>query len=405
MRSRMKLFAFLAALVLVIAACGDDDDGAEETTTTAAAAPAETTTTEAMEETTTTAAAAEETTTTAAAAEPAGAICEVTDTGGVDDKSFNQLAWEGAQAVEADLGWQARFLESQAETDYEPNINSHVDAGDCNLIVTVGFLLGDATKTAANANADQQFAIVDFGYGNEVDEDGEPILDENGDPVPEIQNANVQALVFNTHQAAFLAGYVAADQTQTGVIGTYGGINIGGPVTDFMEGYALGAQYYNEQKGTNVTVLGWDPATQDGLFVGNFDSLEDGRAFAENLNDEGADIILPVAGPVGLGSAALAQERGFRIIGVDADWTETAPEFGDIILTSVLKKVDVAVQDAATNVAGASTAPFLVSTLESGGVGIAPLTNALKDNPELAAELEALAAAIIAGDIVTNSAG
>jgi basic membrane protein A len=152
-------------------------------------------------------------------------------------------------------------------------------------------------------------------------------------------------------------------------------------------------------------VLGWDPATQDGLFTGNFDSLEDGRAFAENLADEGADIILPVAGPVGLGSAAFAQELGtIRIIGVDADWTQTAPEYDDIILTSVLKKVDVAVNDAARNVANGTTTPFLVSTLESGGVDIAPLTNALKDNPDLAAELEAIKALIISGEIDTNSA-
>ena len=121
--------------------------------------------------------------------------------------------------------------------------------------------------------------------------------------------------------------------------------------------------------------------------------------------DEGADIILPVAGPVGLGSAAFAQELGtIRIIGVDADWTQTAPEYDDIILTSVLKKVDVAVNDAARNVANGTTTPFLVSTLESGGVDIAPLTNALKDNPDLAAELEAIKALIISGEIDTNSA-
>lgn len=369
-----RLLAVLTALTLVLAACGGDE-GAEETTTTAA----ETTTTTAAATTTT----AEETTTTAAPS--AGAICEVTDTGGVDDKSFNQLAFDGAEAAEAELGWEARVLESQAETDYEPNIRAFVDGGDCNLIVTVGFLLGDATKTAANANADQQFAIVDFAYGE-------------GD----IENDNVQGLVFAIDQAAFLAGYLAADQTQTGVVGTFGGINIA-PVSAFMEGFAQGVRYYNEQKGTDVQVLGWDIEAQDGLFTGNFDSLDDGRAFAENLMDEGADIILPVAGPVGLGSAAAVQERGMRLIGVDADWTQTAPEYADIIITSILKKIDVAVLDAAKAVDSGTTGPLLVSTLESGGVGVAPLTNPLKDSPDLEAELQAIAAGIIAGDIPTSS--
>ena len=184
------------------------------------------------------------------------------------------------------------------------------------MIVTVGFLLGGATQTAAEANPEQEFAIVDFAY--------DPAID------------NVQGLLFQIDQAAFLAGYISADQTQTGVVGTFGGVNIP-PVTDFMEGFAQGVEYYNAENGADVTVLGWDIEAQDGLFTGNFESLEDGRAFAENLADEGADIILPVAGPVGLGAAALVQERGLRILGVDADWTQTAAEFDDVILTSILK--------------------------------------------------------------------
>jgi basic membrane protein A and related proteins len=164
--------------------------------------------------------------------------------------------------------------------------------------------------------------------------------------------------------------------------------------------------YYNEQKGTDVTVLGWDIESQDGLFTGNFDSLDDGRAFAENLMAEGADIILPVAGPVGLGAAAAVQDNGSaRLIGVDADWTQTAPEFGDIILTSILKRIDVAVTDAARAVVNDAAGSLLVSTLESGGVGVAPVTNPFKENAELAAELETLSAGIIAGDIVTTSQG
>ncbi|MGF1665980.1 MAG: BMP family ABC transporter substrate-binding protein [Acidimicrobiia bacterium] len=385
MKRHIRLLAFLSVFAMILAACG----GAETADTTAG-----TETTETTEAPTETTAPAEETTTTAATETTeggevmSGAICEVTDTGGVDDKSFNQLAWEGAQTVAAEYGWEPVVLESVAETDYEPNINSLIGRGDCNLIVTVGFLLGAATETAANANAEQQFAIVDFAYDEGV-----------------ITNGNVQGLVFAIDQAAFLAGYIAADQTQTGVVGTFGGINIT-PVSAFMEGFAQGVNYYNEQKGTDVTVLGWDIEAQDGLFTGNFDSLDDGRAFAENLMAEGADIILPVAGPVGLGSAAAVQDNGSaRLIGVDADWTQTAPEFGDVILTSILKRIDVAVADAARAVVDGAVGPLLVSTLESGGVGVADITNPLAENAELAAELEAIAAGIIAGDIVTTSQG
>lgn len=359
---RAVLLATILAFALVAAACSSDDDAADETTTTAA-----------------------ETTTTADAG-VGGAWCEVTDTGGVDDKSFNQLAWEGAQAAAAVYGGEARVLESQGATDFEAHIQSFLNQGDCNLIITVGFLLGDATAAGAAANPDQQFAIVDFGY--------DPVI------------PNVAGLVFTTHEAAFLAGYVAADQTQTGIIGTFGGINIP-TVSTFMEGYALGAAYYSEQKGKDVTVLGWDPETQEGLFTGNFESLEDGRAFAESLADEGADIILPVAGPVGLGAAALVQERGLRIIGVDADWTQTAPEFSDVILTSVLKKIDVSVLGAAKAfVDGTFAGGVLVNTLAEDGVGIASITNPLTDDiTTLNEELATVAAGIIDGSIISTTQG
>ena len=318
-------------------------------------------------------------------AAPAAAFtaCQVTDTGGVDDKSFNQTAWEGAQAAAADLGLEAKVLESQAETDYAPNINSFI-AEDCDIIITVGFLLGDATKAAAEANPDQMFSIVDFAY----------------DPtIP-----NILGQVFATHEAAFLAGYVAAGMTNTGVIGTFGGINIGGPVTDFMDGFVWGAEYYNEQKGTDVQVLGWDPATKEGLFTGNFESLSDGRDFAQNLNQEGADIVLPVAGPVGLGSAALASELGsdtLKVIGVDADWYLTDPDHGDVYLTSVLKRVDATVYEAIKRANdGTFEGGVLVGTLENEGVGLAPFHDFDDDVPaELKAEVEALAAGILDGSI------
>lgn len=308
--------------------------------------------------------------------------CQVTDTGGIDDSSFNQTAWKGALDAQNELGIEARYLESQAESDYDANLNS-LQGGECDVIVTVGFLMGDATKKAAEANPDQKYSIVDFAY----------------DPtIP-----NVLGQVYATDEAAFLAGYLAAGMSKTGILGTFGGINIP-PVTIFMDGFVAGANYYNTQKGTNVTVLGWDPVAREGLFTNNFESLDDGRSFAQNLYDEGADIVLPVAGPVGLGSAALADELGtdaLKIIGVDADQYLTDPEKKHVYLTSILKRMDSTVKAV---IAAAKDGTFegglLVGTLANDGVGMAPYHDFEDAVPaELKAELEAIRDGIISGSI------
>ncbi|HAD07205.1 MAG TPA: BMP family ABC transporter substrate-binding protein [Anaerolineaceae bacterium] len=308
-------------------------------------------------------------------------VCQVTDTGGIDDKSFNATAWKGVEDAMKELGVEGKYLESQQQTDYEKNINAFIEDG-CDLIVTVGFLLGDATKAAAEANPDQKFAIVDFAY--------DPTL------------PNVLGLTFATDQAAFLAGYAAAGATKTGKVGTFGGIQIP-PVTVFMDGFALGVKYYNEKHGTNVEVLGWDVANQTGLFTGNFESTDDGRQLGQTLMDEGADIIMPVAGPVGLGTAAAVQERGNAwIIGVDTDWTISASQFTDVIFTSVLKKMDKAVFEAAKEVIdGTFKGGVYVGTLANDGVGIPEfLPGRISD--DLKAELEQVKADIIAGKIKTT---
>ncbi len=308
--------------------------------------------------------------------------CQVTDVGGIDDAGFNQTAWKGVEDAKAALGIEGRFLESQAESDYEANLNSLL-GGDCDVIITVGFMMGDITKTSAEANPDQKFSIVDFAY----------------DPaVP-----NIVGQVYATEQAAFLAGYLAAGMSETGVLGTFGGINIP-PVTVFMDGFVYGAKHYNSVHGTDVTVLGWNPESQEGLFTGNFDSLDDGRAFAQNLYDEGADIVMPVAGPVGLGSAALADELGteaLKIIGVDADQVLTDSEKAHVYLTSVLKRMDSTVEQVIKKTMdGSFEGGVLVGTLENGGVSLAPFHTFEDAVPaELKAELDAIKAGIIDGSI------
>lgn len=308
--------------------------------------------------------------------------CLVTDQGGVDDASFNETAWAGMQQAEAELGVDIAVLESNSEADFAPNIQAFIDQ-DCDLIVTVGFLLGEATEEAAIANPDQNFAIVDYAFEDDFD--------------------NLLELVFATEQAGFLAGYVAAAMTETGTIGTYGGINIP-PVTVFMDGYLAGASYYNDELGTDVEVQGWDGA--DGLFTGNFESQDDGRNITDTLLQAGADIIMPVAGPVGLGTATAIEDFGQgKMIWVDTDGYEST-QFGELMLTSVMKNMDVAVYDAMASVVdGTFEGGLYVGTLENEGVGIAPFHDFEDEVPqEVKDALPELREGIIAGDISVDPA-
>ena len=166
------------------------------------------------------------------------------------------------------------------------------------------------------------------------------------------------------------------------------------------------SRHYNDVKGTSVNVLGWDPDTQEGSFTNNFESLDDGRAFAQSLVDEGADIVMPVAGPVGLGSAALASELGtFSIVGVDVDGFEADSNNASVYLTSVLKRIDNAVYAAADEALnGDFNSDLFIGTLENGGVGMADFHDMADSvSAELQGELEQLEADIISGAVDVSS--
>ncbi len=325
-------------------------------------------------------------------------VGQVTDLGGIDDKSFNASAWLGVENAQKELGVTGKYLESQGQSDYAKNIQQFLDE-DTNLIVTVGFLLGVDTAKAALANPETKFAIVDYAYP-----DCWPGAAVGKDCGSDKEIANVLGLTFQTDQAAFLAGYLAAGMTKTGKVATYGGLNIP-TVTIFMKGFEAGVKYYNQQKGTNVEVLGWNTAAADGVFAGNFESTDDGRSLAESFVQEGADIILPVAGPVGLGSAAVCKETGnCLVIGVDADWYETAAEYKDVVLTSVLKKINVAVYDAVKRAKdGTFKGGVATYTIKDGGVDIAPYHDFdSKVSAELKAEVEAAKKALIDGSLTVD---
>ena len=167
----------------------------------------------------------------------------VTDTGGINDKSFNGSAWQGMQqASAAQPSVQVKYLQSTSQSDYVPNINTFLGE-KCKIIVTVGFLMGPATESAAGAHPTQNFAIVDCSYASGC--------------LTGKKHSNINQLVFNTVQDAFLGGYLAAGMTKTGKVATFGGQEFG-TVTIYMDGYWDGVQYYNKQHHTNVQVLGWN---------------------------------------------------------------------------------------------------------------------------------------------------
>ena len=316
-------------------------------------------------------------------AEADGCVRMVTNSGGLEDRSFNQSTWEGLQQAEDEYGIEADALVSTSETDLAPNVQQAVDSG-CELIVTVGYELAEATLDQATSNPELAFAIVD-----EV-----------------VEADNVKPVVFDTAQASYLAGYLAAGVSKTGVVATFGGGNQP-PVTLFMDGFVDGVARYNEVQGTQVRALGWDKAAQDGSFTGDFEDINKGKVLTEGFIDQGADVILPVAGQVGEGAAAAAVERGgVSIIWVDSDGYETLPaEFRPVLLTSVLKNTQDAMVEIVGEVQdGSFTSEPYVGTLENGGVEIAPFHDLQSlVPPELQGEVEGLRQAIIAGEIIVES--
>jgi basic membrane protein A and related proteins len=204
--------------------------------------------------------------------------CQITDTGGIDDRPSTRPCGNGFLRARERARLEVKYLESTSESDYDPNIQAFIDEG-CDVIVTVGFLLGDATEAFAIANPDQAFGIIDYAYETSYD--------------------NLIGMVFDTDQAGFLAGYVAAAMTQTGIVGTWGGINIP-PVSVFMDGYLAGRELPQRSEGHLVSVLGWDGS--DGVFIGSFESQDLGNSATSDMLQNGADIILPVAGPAGGGA-------------------------------------------------------------------------------------------------------
>jgi basic membrane protein A len=287
----------------------------------------------------------------------------VTDTGGLDDKSFNQSSWAGFQnAHRQDSSIAIKNLPSQSTADYAKNISTFLGE-KCGIIVTVGFLMAQATETAAKANPSQKFAIVDCSYASGC--------------LPKPKLTNINQLTYNTVQDGFLGGFLAAALTKTGIVATYGGEQFG-TVTIYEDGFVDGVQYYNKQHHKSVKVLGWNPATQKGTFAGSFVNLGAGSQIANTFISEGADIIFPVAGGVGLGTAKAVQTanaagKHISMMWVDTDGCVSAAAYCKYFITSVEKGITTSVTGAILAAAkGTFTGGAYVGTLANGGAVLAP---------------------------------
>ena len=289
----------------------------------------------------------------------------VTDTGGVNDQSFNQSAWEGLQKVEEEYGVTVNYLESSGDADYIPNITSFIDE-DYDLIISVGYMLADATREAAEANPDQKFAIIDDSSCSDLD--------------------NVTCLMFKQEQASYLVGYVSGLMTETNNVGFVLG-NASETMHLFGYGYLAG-------------VLDANPDAKIQQYnAASFADAAGGKSAATTMVTNGADVIFHAAGGTGVGVIEGCKEAGIYAVGVDSDQSYLAP---DTIITSAMKRVDVAVQTVSEEaINGTISGGIETYELSNGGVDIAPTTTLLPD--DVISQVEDVKQKIISGEITVPS--
>ncbi|TWP33449.1 BMP family ABC transporter substrate-binding protein [Leekyejoonella antrihumi] len=310
--------------------------------------------------------------------------CMVLDTGGVDDRSFNQSSWAGMQAAnKTNPNISIKYVPSNSSSDYIPNLTK-LAGQNCDPVIAVGGLMESAVKSTAAKYPKTHFAEIDDAS----------------------QGSNDYGIQFNTAQAAFLAGYAAAGMTKSGTVGTWGGLPIS-PVTIYMDGFTEGVTYYNTQKHKSVKVLGWNEKTQKGTFSSSFTDQGKGKSITQQMESQGADIVFPVAGGAGLGAGAAAQASNgkLNLIWVDTDGCESAAQYCKYILTSATKNLSQGVQ---TYLKQASDGTFptgnYIGTLKNNGVGLAPFHQFASKVPgALKSELAQVKTEIMSGKIKITS--
>lgn len=296
-----------------------------------------------------------------AAADDEFKIGLITDVGGVNDGSFSQSAWEGLEKAGEELGVEVNYLESATDADYQPNMETFVDE-DYDLIISVGYMLADATREAAEANPDTKFAIIDDSS---------------------IDLPNVTSLMFKAEQASYLVGYVAGLTTKTNNIGFVVGMT-NETMNQFGYGYCAGAIDANP----DITVQQFN--------ANSFADSATGKTMANTAITNGADIVFQAAGATGLGVIEACQEAGVYAIGVDSDQSSIAPK---TVLTSAMKRVDNAVYDAVQELIDDKLEGGVQTfDLAAGGVDIAPSQDLISD--DVIKAVDEVKEKIISGDVV-----
>ncbi|MTD13214.1 BMP family ABC transporter substrate-binding protein [Nakamurella sp. YIM 132087] len=364
------LAGILATAVLLISACGDG--GVTESTTTGAAADSAATSASS---------AAGSSGSAAAPVDYTG--CLMVSSVGVADRSFNQQAWDAMQQAQDTLGITVKYLAQSGSIDYPQMGDQFVQEG-CDLIVGMGFNTTETIERLAPENPDTDFILID---------------DAISSPQP-----NVSSLHYQTDQASFLAGYLAAGMSKTGTIGVVGNVSIP-PVELYMDGYVNGVKYYAEQKSADVKAIGWDTEARTGTFVGNFTDTNKGKLLVESEIQQGADIVLAlIGGGAEAIRAAGGPEKGYYLFWPDTDGCITNEADCDLFLSSVLKNIQVSLFDVVSQaVAGDLPDGVYEGTLANEGVGIAPFHDADAAVPQaLKDELVKVQADIVAGTITTS---
>lgn len=303
-------------------------------------------------------------------------VCLVTDVGRVNDGTFNQFAYEGMERAAEDFGLDVTFIETTAQTDYNANIQTCLN-DEYDAVVTVGFLIADATREAAAANPDTYFIGVDQFFA---------------EPLP-----NLVGIQFREDQAGFLVGAMAALMTESDTIGGVYGIDIP-PVVKFRNGYEQGAMYINP----DITVLG--------VYIDSFVAPDRGATAAEQFIGEGADVIFGAGGPTGSGAIRFAASEGVMVIGVDQDEYFTTfgggeTEGAEFLITSALKRVDNGVyQMLEALVNGGEGWPetsIYILEVANEGIGFAPAHDA-EVPEEVTEQVEEILAGLVDGSIETG---
>jgi len=367
----LRFASALIALGLLTAACGDDDSNtSDETTTTAAGDDGGLI----VDGQLSLDAACKEAKDAGVKAPDGYTVRLVTDIGKIDDGTFNQYAYDGLKAAEKCFGFETSYIETANQADYAKNINTALEGGP-DIVVTVGFLITDATKAAAEANPDTSFIGVDQFLPT--------------------YPANMAGLQYNEDEGGYLAGVLAASLTKSDVIGVVGGLESVPPVVKLVNGYEVGAKSVNP----DITVLH--------TYNESFYTPDKGASDAAQFMGEGADVVFGAGGPTGSGGVKAATAAGKWGIGVDQDEYFTTFDGGSVpgadkLASSAIKRVDYGVFAQIVKVLdGSFKGEAFYLTAENGGITYAPFHDA--DIPkDVATLLEETRAGLADGSIKTG---